>query len=106
MSEIRDGESPVAEVIRSVQPVYRYKAFLSYSHAADAELASRLQAALHRFAKPWYRLRAIRVFRDQTNLAANPGLWSEIQRALGRSRNSSCISPRPPRPGRGTWVWS
>jgi hypothetical protein len=42
-----------------------YKAFLSYSHAADGKLAPALQSALHRFAKPWYRKRAIKVFRDK-----------------------------------------
>jgi hypothetical protein len=64
---------------------YAYKAFISYSHAADGRLAPALQSALHRFAKPWYRLRALRVFRDRTNLSANPGLWSEIHKALGQS---------------------
>jgi hypothetical protein len=38
-----------------------YKAFISYSHSADDKLAPALQSALHRFAKPFYRLRAIRV---------------------------------------------
>jgi hypothetical protein len=64
---------------------YAYKAFISYSHAADGRLAPALQLALHRFAKPWYRLRAVRVFRDRTNLSANPGLWSEIHKALEQS---------------------
>jgi len=62
-----------------------YKAFISYSHGADHQLAPALQSALHRFTKPWYRLRALRVFRDKTNLAANPGLWSSIEKALGES---------------------
>ena len=62
-----------------------YQAFISYSHAADGRLAPALQSALHRFAKPWYRLRAIRVFRDKTTLAATPTLWPSIERALGQS---------------------
>ena len=37
-----------------------YRAFISYSHTADNRIAIALQAALHRFAKPWYRLRAVR----------------------------------------------
>jgi hypothetical protein len=45
-----------------------YHAFMSYSHAADGKLAPALQSALHRFAKPWYRLRAMRIFRDKTSL--------------------------------------
>ena len=63
----------------------RYKAFLSYSHAADGKLAPALQAGLHRFAKPFFRLRAVRVFRDATNLSVNPGLWTTIQKALADS---------------------
>jgi WD40 repeat protein len=62
---------------------YKYKAFISYSHATDQRLAPALQSALHRFAKPWYLLRSMRVFRDRTNLSANPHLWSTIETALG-----------------------
>lgn len=62
-----------------------YAAFVSYSHALDGRLAPALQGALQRFAKPWYRLRALRVFRDEASLAANPGLWASIQAALAAS---------------------
>ncbi|HZS52880.1 MAG TPA: TIR domain-containing protein [Bryobacteraceae bacterium] len=58
-----------------------YKAFISYSHEADA-VTSAVQSALHRFAKPWYRLRALHVFRDQTSLAANPGLAASLENAM------------------------
>jgi WD40 repeat protein len=37
---------------------------------------------LHGFAKPWYRLRAMRVFRDETGLAITPALWPSIEAAL------------------------
>ena len=55
-----------------------YDAFLSYSHAADGKLAPSLQSGLQQFAKPWNRLRAIRVFRDKTGVrrflvAGGPG---------------------------------
>lgn len=63
----------------------RYDAFISYSHAADGKLAPKLQQALHNFAKPWYRRRALRVFRDATSLAANPALWPAIEAALANS---------------------
>jgi WD40 repeat protein len=63
-----------------------YNAFISYSHAADGTLAPAVQSALHRFAKPWYRLRALHIFRDQTNLAVNPALWSSIRDALDQSQ--------------------
>ena len=40
-----------------------YDGFISYSHAADDLLAPRLQAGLQRFAKPWWKRRALRIFR-------------------------------------------
>jgi WD40 repeat protein len=58
---------------------------MSYSHASDAPLAASLQSSLSRFAKPWYRLRTMRVFLDKTSLSANPALWPTIEEALGQS---------------------
>jgi WD40 repeat protein len=66
----------------------QYAAFISYSHAADGRLAPQLQLALQRFAKPWYRTRAIRIFRDKTSLSATPSLWPSIEAAL---RNSAFL---------------
>ncbi len=63
-----------------------YDAFISYSHAVDGRLAPALQSALQRFSKPWYRLRALRIFRDNASLSANPALWTSIAHALERSR--------------------
>ena len=63
-----------------------YDAFISYSHAADGRLAPALQAGLRSLAKPWYRRRALRVFRDQTSLSASPELWSSIEEALSQAR--------------------
>jgi YD repeat-containing protein len=62
--------------------VMAYDAFVSYSHAADGRLAPALQLGLQRLAKPWYRVRALRVFRDETGLSTNPDLWSSIVAAL------------------------
>jgi len=55
-----------------------YDAFISYSHGEDSALAEAVQGGLQRFARPWYRRRALSVFRDSTGLSANPGLWSSI----------------------------
>jgi hypothetical protein len=66
----------------SGKALYHYKAFISYSHSADNQLAPALRTALHGFAKPWYRLRAMRVFRDETGLAITPALWPSIEAAL------------------------
>jgi WD40 repeat protein len=62
-----------------------YDAFISYSHAADGRLAPAVQSGLQRLARPWYRARALRIFRDDTGLAVNPDLWGSIVRALNDS---------------------
>ena len=79
-----------------------YHAFMSYSHAADGKLAPALQSALHRFAKPWYRLRALRIFRDKTNLHVTPRLWPAIQSALDQS--SHFIFLASPEAAASEWV--
>src|ERR1700761_101946 len=63
----------------------RYRAFVSYSHESDAPLAASLQQSLSRIAKPWYRLRTMRIFLDKTSLSANPALWPTIEQALGQT---------------------
>jgi WD40 repeat protein len=70
---------------RSPPGAVLYDGFISYSHAADDLLAPRLQAALQRFAKPWWKRRAVRIFRDESSLSANPHLWSSISDSLDRS---------------------
>jgi hypothetical protein len=62
-----------------------YRAFISYSHHADKELAPALHAALQRFTKTWRQRRALRIFRDETNLALNHKLWVPIEAALSES---------------------
>jgi hypothetical protein len=58
---------------------------MSYSHAADGHLAPAVQSGLHRFARPWYRLHSLLIFRDKTGLAVTPSLWETIQQALAES---------------------
>jgi len=62
-----------------------YDAFISYSHGADARLAPVLQRALHRFAKSWWKARAVTVFRDETSLAAAHSLPDLLIKALNES---------------------
>jgi len=63
----------------------RYKAFISYSHAADEKIAPAIQNGLHIFSKPWYKMRNYNVFRDQTNLSLTPHLWNKIKLNLQKS---------------------
>ena len=80
----------------------RYRAFISYSHAADGRLAPALQSGLHRFARPWYKLRALVVFRDNSDLSAIPGLWSGIEQALKESEYFVLLASREA--ARSKWV--
>ena len=63
----------------------KYSAFISYSRALDEPIAIAVQAGLHQLAKPWYRPRSLRVFRDEGSLSANPDLWKSIAESLQAS---------------------
>jgi hypothetical protein len=80
----------------------KYDGFISYSHAVDGKLAPALQRALHTLAKPWYRTRALHIFRDETSLAANPALWSSIEKALAASKWFIYLAS--PRAAASEWV--
>jgi WD40 repeat protein len=83
----RDASSAAGgEPSQSLEQTGAYDAFISYSHREDEDLASAVQAGLQRFAKPWYKLRALRVFRDRANLSARPELWASVREALASSR--------------------
>ena len=62
-----------------------YDAFLSYAHR-DRHVASAIHKGLHQIGRRLGRLRALRVFRDDTNLTASPDLWGKITEALDRAR--------------------
>ena len=78
-----------------------YDVFISYSHGGDDLLSERVQEGLTKFAKPWYRRRALNVFRDRTALSANPGLWSSIAEAIDNSRYFLALAS----PDAATSVW-
>ena len=80
----------------------RYGAFISYSHAASAEVARGLQKWLQTYAKPLWRWRAVNVFRDETDLTAAPALWSRIANALDQS--SHFILLASPEAAQSKWI--
>jgi WD40 repeat protein len=80
----------------------KYDAFVSYSHRYDGMLGPALQGRLERFAKPWYRMRALRVFCDTSNLSASPALWASIENALQLSQWFILLAS--PDASRSTWV--
>lgn len=79
------GATPSASA--PATPSKEYDAFISYKQATESRLASVLRNELHTFAKPWYRLRAVRVFLDRSNLDGNPRLWRSIETAVRASRH-------------------
>src|SRR5438034_3884970 len=79
------GSDAAVEAARRDDSRKSYDAFISYAHA-DAVFAPVLQRGLQQLAKPWNRRRAMEVFRDETSLAASPGLWPAIRAALDASR--------------------
>jgi hypothetical protein len=82
MSEAtRAAESPAS----GQQQPLDYDAFLSYTHR-DRPVVSGIQKGLHHIGRRLGQLRALRVFRDDTDLTASPDLWGRITEALDRSR--------------------
>jgi hypothetical protein len=77
--------------VEEVQPVrgqrasFTYDAFLSYNHQ-DGAVAAGIHKGLHRIGRRMGRLNALRVFRDTTEMAANPDLWGKVTDAMDRSR--------------------
>lgn len=72
----------------------KYNAFISYSHASDGRVAPALQRLLHQLAKPWYKLRALNVFRDHTDLSTSPHLWESIENVLAVSEYFLLLASR------------
>src|SRR5262245_56837796 len=79
-----------------------YDVFISYSHAKDKPLAAALQTVIQTLAKPWWRRRVSRVFRDDTSLAASAGLGASIETALANSHHLVLLAS--PEAARSKWV--
>ncbi|KOV76230.1 TIR domain-containing protein [Nocardia sp. NRRL S-836] len=79
----------------------KYDAFISYNHAADGQLGPAVRDGLHGFARPAFRLRALRVFCDRRSLPASEGLWPSIEAALNASRCLVLLAS----PGSANSVW-
>ena len=98
----RKGSSSPSTTPAARTATVRYGAFISYSHAASAEVARGLQKWLQAYAKPWWRWRAVNVFRDETDLTAAPALWSRIANALDQS--SHFILLASPEAAQSKWI--
>lgn len=78
-----------------------FDAFLCYARE-DVDQAVALQEGLERLGKPWFRHRAMRVFRDRSELAAGAPLWSTLRQRLSRSRWLVLLAA--PESARSSWV--
>ena len=98
MSQVTQGvEPPVSQGSTPAE----YDAFLSYTHR-DRPVVSGIQKGLHRIGRRLGQLRALRVFRDDTDLTASPDLWGRIVEALDRSR--FLIVTLSPQAAQSQWV--
>ncbi|MGI5526861.1 hypothetical protein ACQEVX_05340 [Streptomyces syringium] len=79
-----------------------YDAFMSYSQLVGEKTAPALQRAIETFAKPWYRRRGLRVFRDTTHGNATSDLWGTLESAL--SNSSAFILMASPQAAQSYWV--
>jgi tetratricopeptide (TPR) repeat protein len=86
-----------------------YDAFISYSQAKDKPIAAALQSVVQSLGKPWYKRRALRIFRDDTSLSATPQMWPTLEAALAQSRFlillASAESARSPWVGKEVGYW-
>ena len=80
---------------------FTYDAFLSYNHH-DGPVAAGIQKGLHRIGRRMGQLHALRVFRDKTDMAANPNLWGKVADEMDRSRY--LIVVLSPRAAASEWV--
>jgi MTH538 TIR-like domain (DUF1863) len=98
MSEATQAVEPPASGQAKPQD---YDAFLSYTHR-DRLVVSGIQKGLHHVGRRLGQLRALRVFRDDTDLTASPDLWGRITEALDRSR--FLIATLSPQAAASHWV--
>ncbi|MBF6061377.1 TIR domain-containing protein [Nocardia terpenica] len=79
-----------------------YGAFFSYSGDRDRRLLPRLQRAIEKQSRPWYRPPRVRIFLDYSGISVGPRLRAKIEAGLARSRWLVVIAS--PEARRSTWV--
>ncbi|NEJ03090.1 toll/interleukin-1 receptor domain-containing protein [Rhizobium ruizarguesonis] len=80
-----------------------FDTFISYSGSqTQRDVAVAIENGLRRFARPWYKISALRVFRDTSYLTASHDLWQTIEQALSRSK--SLIYLASPEAAASRWV--
>lgn len=79
-----------------------YDIFLSYNRGTAMPIARELQRGLHAFGKPLFKMRARRVFLDQTDLSAGPAFRDYVLNAAVASQSFLLLAS--PASAKSTWV--
>jgi len=68
--------------------------FFSYAHGTHRQLTDLLYTRLRRLGRPWYRLQALRIFRDTSTLPATESLWPSIATAIESSTHFLLVASK------------
>jgi WD40 repeat protein len=98
---VAEAVPPILGAASGQEQPLDYDAFLSYCHD-DRPVATGIQKGLHQIGRRIGQLRALRVFRDDTDLAVSPDLWGRITDALDRSR--FVVVTLSPKAAKSHWV--
>jgi flagellar biosynthesis chaperone FliJ len=63
----------------------KYHAFISYRQATESDVAEKLEKALQQYAKPWHKLRAMNIYRDNDDQNLSPNLKKAVEDAMDGS---------------------
>jgi len=81
-----------------------FDAFLSYGWKGESSLGLVLQSVLQMFLRPWYKTRALNIFRDLSSLAPSGSLQAYLERKLDQSRHLIVLASSTPRVLK-EWSW-
>lgn len=80
----------------------KYDAFISYKVDSDIDFARQLQKKLENYGRRWYKGRNTHIYRDETNLSANPDFWQSLKDAIDHS--NFCIYIASKEGSKSKWV--
>ena len=64
-----------------------FAGFLSYSWKGESEIAPVIQSVLQSFLGPWYKTRALNIFRDLSSLPASANLQTSLEAKMEESKH-------------------
>ena len=84
--EAYDGLGPRKKCLLKTPLAFSYDAFISYAHSANKDLPGAIELGLERLGKRWNQRRALRVFRDVSDLPAGPDLPHAVRERMDGAR--------------------